>query len=65
MDPGTDAPFDHQHYGQWVRMDLTSSTETVRNGVVRRSRTYVCPSCSYELTENEPVAFAASPGEVA
>lgn len=61
-DPAAETPFDHQHYGEWVQMDLAASSEDVRDGVVRRTRTYVCPSCSYELTENEPVAISASPG---
>jgi hypothetical protein len=55
-----DAPFDHQHYGRWVRMELTRSNELARDGLVRRSRTYVCPSCSYELTETEPVGLAGN-----
>ena len=58
--PADDAPFDHEHYGRWVRMDLTRTSETARDGVIRRSRTYVCPSCSYELTETEPIALAES-----
>jgi hypothetical protein len=53
-----EAPFDHEHYGRWVRMTLTRSREIARDGLVRRSRTYVCPSCSYELTETEPIGLA-------
>jgi hypothetical protein len=57
---GDDAPFDHEHYGRWVRMQLTRSSEFARDGLIRRSRTYVCPSCSYELTETEPISLAGS-----
>jgi hypothetical protein len=63
--PEADTPFDHQHYGQWVEMTLVSATETVRDGMVRRTRTYVCPSCTYELTESEPIALAGRRSEVA
>lgn len=55
-----DSPFDHEHYGRWVRMELTRSSEHARDGLVRRSRTFVCPSCSYELTESEPIGLTDS-----
>jgi len=58
--PADDSAFEHEHYGRWVRMDLTRTSEAARDGVIRRSRTYVCPSCSYELTETETIALAES-----
>ena len=59
VEPDVDAPFDHKHYGDWVEMELVASTETTRNGWVRRERTYSCPSCGYELSESEPIRMAS------
>lgn len=53
-DRTTDLPFDHEHYGDWVQMELVSTTEVVRGGWIRRVLTYSCPSCGYELSESTP-----------
>lgn len=54
-EPDSDQPFEHEHYGSWVRMELLRSVEVERHGWVRQETTFSCPSCAYELTESTPV----------
>lgn len=54
-EPDADQPFEHEHYGSWVPMELLRSVEVERQGWLRRETTFSCPSCAYELTESTPV----------
>ena len=54
-EPAVDEPFEHEHYGSWVAMQLVRSVDVEREGWVRRATTFSCPSCAYELTESTPV----------
>lgn len=54
-EPATDLPFEHEHYGAWVQMELVDAAEIERRGWIRRVTTYLCPSCGYELTESTPI----------
>jgi hypothetical protein len=53
--PAIDLPFEHEHYGAWVPMELVHDAEVERRGWVRRVTVFSCPSCGYELTESTPV----------
>lgn len=61
FDPDTDRPFEHEHDGAWVRMQLIASGDVVRAGSVRRQAVYACPSCGYELSESMPIEAHARP----
>ena len=54
-EPGADQPFDHEHYGDWVPMQVVRCIEVEREGWIRREVTFACPSCTYELTESTPI----------
>ena len=51
-DAEVELPFEHEHYGAWVQMQVVRAGEIERNGLIRRETTFGCPSCGYELTES-------------
>ena len=51
-EPEIELPFEHEHYGAWVPMQVVRSGEVERNGLIRREIAFCCPSCGYELTES-------------
>ena len=58
-EPEIELPFEHEHYGAWVPMQVVRSGEIERDGLIRRETAFRCPSCGYELTESSPTALSA------